>query len=107
MSKQMKDIYQQQWEDETKQFFDCLTSGDYQICDDSILVPYDKEAMESNDPRFIRYDFEDTRLRDDHFCVQHSPQLSDSQLRRILSELQDNGIDVFGWNVYWMVNSFD
>lgn len=101
------DIYVEQWEDEIKRFFDCLNRGDYEICGDSIFVPYDNETMESNDPRFIAYDFGDTRLRDDHFCVQHSPQLSDSQLRRILSELEDNGVNVLELDVYWVVNAFD
>lgn len=72
-----------QWEDEIKLFMKGIKSGDYlELGDKSIGVEW-KSGSNSNDPRFIVFDYGDRRLRDDHFYVQHSRSLTDLELSEI------------------------
>lgn len=72
-----------QWRDETELFMTGLKNGDFvEFGDRSIGVEW-RGGGASNDPRFIVFEFGDARLRDDHFYMQHSPRLSDDQLKDI------------------------
>lgn len=98
------DIYKKQWEEETKHFFKGIKNGNYLVLDDCIAVRY---GGYENDPRYICYEFGETRLRDDHFCVQHSPQLSTRQLRDIVTFCERHGIDVTQWEIYYELWAHD
>ena len=75
-------MYDQQWEDEIKIFLKGLKSGNYfDLGDDTIGVEWKVSA--ENDPRFITFTYGDRRLRDDHFCIQHSRPLTDNELKDI------------------------
>lgn len=72
-----------QWRDETEIFMNGLRTGDFiEFGNRSIGVEW-RAGGNSNDPRFIVFEFGDARLRDDHFYIQHSPRLSDDQLKDI------------------------
>ena len=75
-----------QWEDEIRIFMNGLKSGRaIEFGDKSIGVEWkvDLSSQYENDPRFIIFDYGDSRLRDDHFTVQHSRRLTDDELRDI------------------------
>ncbi len=72
-----------QWEDEIKIFMDGINTGDFiEFGENSIGVEW-RQGTNSNDPRFIVFDYGDNRLRDDHFYVQHSRPLTDDELKDI------------------------
>lgn len=97
------DIYAKQWQSETKEFFAAVDRGNYSVFDEGIWVEL-KDMGNDNDPRFVIWEFGAYRLRDDHFCVQHSPQLSDTQLRTLLNVCRRHGIDVIQFYLYYEIN---
>lgn len=72
-----------QWNDEIDLFMIELQRGNFiEFGDRSIGVEW-RAGGAKNDPRYIVFEFGDARLRDDHFFMQHSPRLSDDDLKTI------------------------
>ena len=90
------DVYKKQWDYEIKIFMDGLKNGQaFEWSDDEIAVEYPRRETNENDPRFIVYKAGEGRLRDDHFCVQHSPYLSDFMVREIEFYMRERmGMDI-------------
>jgi len=87
----------QQWEGEINDFFSALRSGSGDIIteDDLIAVEIFKSREASNDPRYVIYEpsKDPLRLRDDHFYVQRSRQLTDEELNVIKWYAERHGLD--------------
>jgi len=80
-----EDIYDDQWENEKKMFFDALKSGKEVFYDTDAHTIYVRiyNDGDDRDPRYISYEIGDDHLEDDHFCMQNSPKLTEDELRRI------------------------
>lgn len=80
------DMYSRQWEDEISFFFRALESGKAFVDGGIAAVEWGRS---DNDPRWIYYREGEDRLTDDHFSMQHSRPLTDSELRRIAYAARD------------------
>ena len=94
-----------QWEDEIKIFMNGLKSGDFiEFGDKSIGVEW-RQGSNSNDPRFIVFEFGDRRLRDDHFSMQHSRSLTDDELKDIRDVMVRMGmVDKYEFDMEYNLN---
>ena len=72
-----------QWNEELKMFMDGLRHGDYEVMGDTLFVQIFKGRTSDNDPRFVYIRKGENRLHDDHFYIQNSPPLEDSDLKDI------------------------
>lgn len=94
-----------QWEDEIKIFMNGLKSGDFiEFGEKSIGVEW-RQGSNSNDPRFIVFEFGDNRLRDDHFSMQHSRSLTDDELKDIRDVMVRMGmVDKYEFDMEYNLN---
>ena len=94
-----------QWEDEIKIFMNGLKSGDFiEFGEKSIGVEW-RQGSNSNDPRFIVFEFGDSRLRDDHFSMQHSRRLTDDELKDIRDVMVRMGmVDKYEFDMEYNLN---
>lgn len=94
-----------QWEDEIKIFMNGLKSGDaIELGEKSIGVEW-RQGSNSNDPRFIVFEFGDSRLRDDHFSMQHSRRLTDDELKDIRDVMVRMGmVDKYEFDMEYSLN---
>lgn len=94
-----------QWEDEIKIFMNGLKSGDFiEFGEKSIGVEW-RQGSNSNDPRFIVFEFGDSRLRDDHFSMQHSRSLTDDELKDIRDVMVRMGmVDKYEFDMEYNLN---
>lgn len=93
MYNNQKDIYAKQWADEKQMFFDGLANGEALIDNGFVAVAYQGTAN-SNDPRWIYYKEGDNFLTDDHFSMQHSPELDLSELKDIQWYAEKEGMHI-------------
>lgn len=105
--KQLKESFDtdEQWNDEINMFMQGLRRGDYMLDGDTLYVEIFRGQTPENDPRYAYIRKGENRLHDDHFYMQDSPILSDSQLKDIyynagwediLPELVDyNGFEAY------------
>ena len=88
---------QRQWEGEINDFLSALrsSSGDVIAENGLIAVEIFKSRETSNDPRYVVYEpsKDPFRLRDDHFCIQHSRPLTDKELNVIKWYAERHGLD--------------
>lgn len=95
----------EQWNDEINMFMRGLRRGDYMLDGDTLYVEIFRGQTPENDPRYAYIRKGEDKLHDDHFYMQDSPRLSDSQLKDIyynagwediLPELVDyNGFEAY------------
>lgn len=95
----MADIYKKQWESEIRKFLRGLENGNYIQTENNLAVLYSHEN-EDTDPRYIVYEFGANKLRDDHFCSQHSRVLKKSEMKKIFAKCEQLGIDPSNWDIY-------
>ena len=72
-----------QWNEELEMFMDGLMHGDYEVMGDTLFVQIFKGRTSDNDPRYVYIRKGENRLHDDHFYIQDSPPLEDSDLKDI------------------------
>lgn len=92
-----ENMYDKQWEEEIRMFFNGLQNGSAFMDDDTVYAEYETEDgdYDERDPRYIYYRLGDRRLNDDHFCVQHSRALTDDELRELYRLLgRDYGVEM-------------
>lgn len=87
-----EDIYDDQWENEKKMFFDALESGEEVFYDTNTHTLYVRiyNDGDDRDPRYVSYEIGDDHLEDDHFCMQNSPKLTEDELYSIAAHLDYN-----------------
>lgn len=100
----MSDLYKDQWKNEKTIFFKGLKENKYLLLENSISVSY-PGTENTNDPRYITYDFGDCRLHDDHFCSQYC-SLSYKEISEILHKLKALGIDVEQYDIFYECTGF-
>lgn len=92
-----EDIYEDQWEDEIKMFFDGLRNGNASVDNDTIFVEYeqgDDDGYDERYPRYIYYKNGENCLNDDDFCVQHSRPLTDGEMAELRNLASEYGMEV-------------
>ena len=99
------DIYKSQWESEIKMFLKAIENGTAEIWNNCIAVEYAGYSNE-NDPRYIVYEFGADKLRDDHFCAQHSRRLTNKELSAILCYCDNNGVYTGDWEISFEISKY-
>ena len=105
--KELKESFDtdEQWAHEIKMFMDGLRRGDYMLDGDTLYVEIFMGQTAENDPRYAYIRKGENRLHDDHFYMQDSPILSDSQLKDIYynagwEDMLPELIDYNGFEMY-------
>ena len=70
-------LYDEQWDEEIEVFFNGLRNGEAIVDGGYVAVEWGNNEKDS---RYIYYKEGDNRLADDHFCVQHSRELTNDEL---------------------------
>lgn len=83
------DIYKDQWQDEIEMFKQGLKRGTAFSDENGVYVEIYK-TEDNKDPRYVYYRKGSARLRDDHFCVQNSPNIPTNLIKDIY--------DYAGWD---------
>lgn len=102
----------EQWKEEIEMFMRGLRMGDYEVFDDVLYVEIFKGQTAENDPRYAYIRKGENRLHDDHFYVQNSPVLSDTQLKDIYynagwEDVLPELIDYDGFEMYESKNKIE
>ena len=82
-----------QWESEKRLFFKGLANGSA-LFDNGFVGVFYPGTENTNDPRMIYYKEGDNRLTDDHFYIQHSPVLSNRELKDIQLYTNKFGVNI-------------
>lgn len=86
-------IYENQWEDEIRIFFEELKKGNALVEDGYVAVEY---YSSDEDPRYIYYKEGEDHLTDDHFSMQNSRRLDWDEI----SMIRDCAKNIYGVDIY-------